>query len=66
MRMESSFVNSNKKLSPFYPVSYTHLAVYKRQNMSVMMPYADSLKLMADWYAQLWACLLYTSHPESG
>ncbi len=24
-------------------------------NMSVMMPYADSLKLMADWYAQLWA-----------
>ena len=24
-------------------------------NISVMMPYADSLKLMADWYAQLWA-----------
>lgn len=24
-------------------------------NMSVMMPYSDSLKLMADWYAQLWA-----------
>ena len=24
-------------------------------NMSVMMPYADSLKLIADWYAQLWA-----------
>lgn len=23
-------------------------------NISVMMPYADSLKLMADWYAQLW------------
>ena len=20
-----------------------------------MMPYADSLKLMSDWYAQLWA-----------
>ncbi len=24
-------------------------------NISVMMPYADSLKLISDWYAQLWA-----------
>ncbi|NLG26203.1 MAG: glucose-6-phosphate isomerase [Clostridiales bacterium] len=24
-------------------------------NISVMMPYADSLRLIADWYAQLWA-----------
>lgn len=24
-------------------------------NVSVMMPYADSLKYMSDWYAQLWA-----------
>ena len=31
------------------------LAFDKGANMSVMMPYADSLKLMADWYAQLWA-----------
>ena len=31
------------------------LAMQKGANMSVMMPYADSLKLMADWYAQLWA-----------
>ena len=31
------------------------LAMEKGANMSVMMPYADSLKLMADWYAQLWA-----------
>ena len=30
----------------------------KGVNMSVMMPYADSLKLMADWYAQLWAGVL--------
>lgn len=26
----------------------------KGANISVMMPYADSLKLMADWYCQLW------------
>jgi glucose-6-phosphate isomerase len=27
----------------------------KDKNIQVMMPYADSLKYIADWYAQLWA-----------
>ena len=31
------------------------LAMKFGKNISVMMPYADSLKYMADWYAQLWA-----------
>lgn len=31
-----------------------YIAMGKGCNISVMMPYADSLKLMADWYAQLW------------
>ena len=31
-----------------------YLAIQKGKNISVMMPYADSLKLMADWYCQLW------------
>lgn len=31
------------------------LAMEKGLNIHVMMPYADSLKYMADWYAQLWA-----------
>ena len=31
------------------------LGMRKGFNISVMMPYADSLKYMADWYAQLWA-----------
>ncbi len=30
------------------------LAMKSGKNISVMMPYADSLKLMADWYCQLW------------
>ena len=30
-------------------------AVEKGCNINVMMPYADSLKYMADWFAQLWA-----------
>lgn len=31
-----------------------YIAIQKGNNISVMMPYADGLKLMADWYAQLW------------
>ncbi len=31
-----------------------YIAINKGKNISVMMPYADSLKLMADWYCQLW------------
>lgn len=31
------------------------LAMQKGCNISVLMPYADSLKYLADWYAQLWA-----------
>lgn len=31
------------------------LAMRRGKNISVMMPYTDSLKYFADWYAQLWA-----------
>lgn len=31
-----------------------YIAMGKGANISVMMPYADSLKFMADWYCQLW------------
>ena len=31
------------------------ISMNKGKNISVMMPYADSLKTMADWYCQLWA-----------
>ncbi len=30
------------------------LSMKKGKNISVMMPYADSLKYVADWYCQLW------------
>lgn len=30
------------------------IAMSKGKNITVMMPYADSLKYMADWYCQLW------------
>ena len=31
-----------------------YLAIQRGKNISVMMPYADSLKYIADWYCQLW------------
>ncbi|MDR1067160.1 MAG: glucose-6-phosphate isomerase [Clostridiales bacterium] len=32
-----------------------YIGLTKGKNISVMMPYADSLQYVADWYAQLWA-----------
>ncbi len=32
-----------------------HISAKCGKNISVMMPYADSLKYIADWYCQLWA-----------
>lgn len=31
-----------------------YISIQKGKNISVMMPYADSLKSIADWYCQLW------------
>ncbi len=42
------------------------LAVKKGCNIGVLMPYADSLKFMADWYAQLWAESLGKTHNRQG
>lgn len=32
-----------------------YISMKNGKNIGVMMPYADSLKYIADWYAQLWA-----------
>ena len=32
-----------------------YIGMTNGKNISVMMPYADSLKFISDWYAQLWA-----------
>lgn len=42
--------------NPAYMLStLQYIAMRRGMNISVMMPYADSLKFIADWYAQLWA-----------
>ena len=43
-----------------------YIAMERGNNISVMMPYADSLKLMADWYAQLWGESLGKSVDNDG
>ena len=43
-----------------------YICMNKGMNISVMMPYADSLKLMSDWYAQLWAESLGKHFDNSG
>lgn len=32
-----------------------YISINKGKNICVLMPYADSLKYISDWYAQLWA-----------
>lgn len=32
-----------------------YISMQQGKNINVLMPYSDNLKLMADWYCQLWA-----------
>ncbi len=41
--------------APYLAGAMMVLMMERGKNISVMMPYADSLKYMSDWYAQLWA-----------
>ncbi|MHB1315448.1 MAG: glucose-6-phosphate isomerase [Christensenellales bacterium] len=43
-----------------------YIAMQKGRNISVMMPYADSLRTIADWYAQIWAESLGKQYDVSG
>jgi glucose-6-phosphate isomerase len=46
----------SQEKNPAAVFALLHVLGMKRgMNISVMMPYADSLKYMSDWYAQLWA-----------
>jgi len=43
-----------------------YLACRRGKPMSVMMPYAQGLRYLADWYAQLWAESLGKEHDRKG
>ena len=55
-RMDALCDNDNIEENPalMYALLET-IAMKKGANVGVLMPYADSLKYFADWYAQLWA-----------
>ncbi len=44
-----------KNPSYAYAATLCLMAEKKGRNISVMMPYSDRLRLLADWFAQLWA-----------
>lgn len=52
---ELSSVDNLYENMAYMAATLQYLAMKAGKNISVMMPYADSLKYMADWYAQLWA-----------
>ena len=46
--------NNPYKNMPLMAATLQYVAMNRGKNVSVMMPYADSLKYIADWYCQLW------------
>lgn len=53
--MDKMCKSRNYKRNPaLIAAALQYVAINKGKNISIMMPYADSLKLMADWYCQLW------------
>jgi glucose-6-phosphate isomerase len=51
IRESESIFNNPAQLS----AALSFMAWEEGKNISVFMPYADSLKTLSDWYAQLWA-----------
>jgi glucose-6-phosphate isomerase len=47
--------NCTNNIAYMYAAINYILNFKKSKSICVMMPYADSLKLVADWYAQIWA-----------
>jgi len=55
-QMDTLCANDDINQNPAHMYAALHyLAMKTGKNISVMMPYVDRLKLIADWHAQLWA-----------
>ena len=65
--MDELCKNEDLWQNPAYIYAALHyIAMKKGKNISVMMPYADSLKYISDWYAQLWAESLGKKYDNNG
>lgn len=50
----------------FMYAALNYISMEKGKNICVVMPYADSLKYISDWYAQLWAESLGKKYDNDG
>ena len=65
--MDKNCSTNNLKKNPALMTALLEFLSMKRgKNISVMMPYADSLKYIADWYCQLWGESLGKSVDNEG
>ena len=65
--MDKIIESEPPRRNPAYMFAILHyLGMKAGKNITVMMPYADSLKLIADWFAQLWAESLGKALDNSG
>ena len=66
-QMDAMCSNDDVYKNPAYMYAALHyLGMNMGKNISVLMPYADGLKLIADWYAQLWAESLGKKYDNNG
>ncbi|MDL2248193.1 glucose-6-phosphate isomerase [Tyzzerella sp. OttesenSCG-928-J15] len=65
--MDKQCSNKNISENPAYTyAALNYLAMEKGQHICVMMPYADRLKYISDWYVQLWAESLGKKYDSKG
>lgn len=65
--MDKICKNKDVKKNPALLTAFLqYLAMKRGKNISVMMPYADSLKYVADWYCQLWGESLGKAEDNEG
>ena len=65
--MHELCMNESLEKNPAYMYALLYTAAMSRGvNISVMMPYADSLACTAEWYAQLWAESLGKRYDNDG
>ena len=66
-KLEKQCESGDWRKNPAYMYAVLqYIAMERGKNISVMMPYADSLKFISDWYAQLWAESLGKKYDNSG
>ena len=65
--MDDMCLSDDIEKNPAYMyAALNYIAMGQGKNICVMMPYADSLKYIADWYAQLWAESLGKKYDVNG